>query len=298
MGKLISWLLKEPKGVTASDQFILLFFKAIYIASRILLRIALGKKRRDRLFLEKELNFHSYMYKAIKFLRLHNFIVLKFSVPKYDYKVCVRINGEDFGIMTSHEDDIIEHFCPKEGDVFLDIGAHIGRYTIIGSKRIGENGKVVAVEPHPGNFEMLNRNIKLNGLTNVTTLNCAVYDKEMRVRLYLTDEFGSSGHHSLIVETREKFVEVNANTLDYLSQLLGIGEVNWIKIDVEGAEFEVLKGAHNVLTNSKDLTLLIEVHSPDLFKLIMELLRSYNCKLEFEKSYGDGQMHIIVRKSR
>jgi len=296
MGKLISWLLKEPEGVTTSDQFVLLFFKAIYIASRILLRIALGKKRRDRLFLERELNFNSFMYKAIRFLGLHNFIVLKLSVPKYDYKVYVRINKEDFGIMTSHEDDIIEHFCPNEGDVFVDIGAHIGRYTIIGSKLVGTNGKVVAIEPHPGNFEMLNRNIKLNLLNNVTTLNCAVYDKDMRVRLYLTDEFGSSGRHSLIVKTGEKFVEVNANTLDYLLQLLGIREVNWIKIDVEGAEFGVLKGAHNALANSKDLALLIEIHSSDLYKPIVELLRSYNCKLEFEKSYENGQMHIIMRK--
>lgn len=296
MGKLISWLLKEPEGLTASGQLILLFFKAIYIASRILLRIALGKKRRDRLFIERELNLHSFMYKAIKFLGLHNFIVLTFNVPKYDYKFCGRIYT-DWGFMSSHEDDIIEHFCPKDGDVFIDIGAHIGRYTIIGSKRIGANGKVVAIEPHPDNFEMLNRNIRLNRLTNVTTLNSAVYDKEMRVKLYLGDELGGSSGHSLIANAGEKFVEVNANTVDYLLQSLGIREVNWIKIDVEGAEFEVLKGAHNVLANSKDLVLIIELHSPDLYKPIVELLRSYNYKLEFEKSHENGTKHIIMRKS-
>ena len=62
----------------------------------------------------------------------------------------------------------------------------------------------------------------------------------------------------------DKFGEVNATTLDYLLQLNQIREeeVNWVKIDVEGAEFEVLKGATNVLSKSKDIALLMEVHGP------------------------------------
>jgi FkbM family methyltransferase len=64
--------------------------------------------------------------------------------------------------MTRHEDVIIEYFRPKEGDMVVDIGAHIGRYTIIASKRVGANGKVIAIEANPSNFEMLKRNIQLN----------------------------------------------------------------------------------------------------------------------------------------
>ena len=90
--------------------------------------------------------------------------------------------------MTIHEDEIIEHFTPKQGDIVVDIGAHMGRYTIISSKRVGTNGKVIAIEAHPGNFEMLNRNIKLNQLTNVIPLNYAVYSKETKIKLYLPDE--------------------------------------------------------------------------------------------------------------
>ena len=82
--------------------------------------------------------------------------------------------------MTIREDEIIEHFHTKEGDIVVDVGAHIGRYTIISSKRIGQSGKVIAIEPHPSNFEMLNRNIKLNGLTNVIPLNYAVNSKETK----------------------------------------------------------------------------------------------------------------------
>jgi FkbM family methyltransferase len=63
-------------------------------------------------------------------------------------------------------------------------------------------------------------------------------------------------------------------TWDYLLQSNQIGEeqVNWIKIDVEGAEFEVLKGATNILSKSKDIALLIEVHVPDNYIPIIEFL--------------------------
>jgi FkbM family methyltransferase len=59
----------------------------------------------------------------------------------------------------------------------------------------------------------------------------------------------------------QKYIEVKANRLDSLLLENGIKEVNWIKIDVEGAEFEVLKGAITILSSSKDISLLIEIHN-------------------------------------
>jgi FkbM family methyltransferase len=152
---------------------------------------------------------------------------------------------------------------------------------------------------------MLNSNIKLNQLTNVTPLNYAVYSKETKIKLYLPDEeSGYTMHHSIMSnyvftkykdKTGDKFVEVNANTLDYLLQLKGITDVNWVKIDVEGAEFEVLKGASNVLSKSKDIALLIEVHNlsggTNLYRPIIEFLNLYNFKIEFEKSRDRVEKH-------
>ena len=302
MGELNSWLLKETKGVKTLDKCVLYSLKVIYLGLRILLRIVLGKKRRDRIFIEQGFDFNTFLYKVFKTLRIGNSMLLKISVPKYDYKFYCRINREDLVFMTNHEDDIIEHFTPKQGDIVVDIGAHMGRYTIISSKRVGTNGKVVAIEAHPGNFEMLNRNIKLNQLTNVIPLNYAVYSKETKIKLYLPEEDSGYTIYNTIMSNRagteDKFVEVNANTLDYLLQLKGITDVNWVKIDVEGAEFEVLKGAHNVLSNSKDISLLIEVHGKDTYEPIIESLRSYNFKIDFEKTYENGEKHIIALKDR
>jgi FkbM family methyltransferase len=302
MGGLNYWLLKETKGVRTLDKCILYCLKVIYLGLRILLRIALGRKRRDRIFIEQGFDFNTFLYRVFKILRLDNSMLLKISVPKHDYKFYCRINREDLVFMTNHEDDIIEHFTPKQGDIVVDIGAHMGRYTIISSKRVGTNGKVVAIEAHPGNFEMLNRNIKLNQLTNVIPLNYAVYSKETKIKLYVPGEESGYTVYNTIMSNRtgneDKFVEVNANTLDYLLQLNQIREeeVNWIKIDVEGAEFEVLKGATNVLSKSKDIALLIEIHGPDNYIPVVEFLNLYNFKIEFEKNHESGDKHIILRK--
>ena len=313
MEKLTSWLLKEPEGVLpALDRCILFFLKIIYLGLRIVLRLVLGKERRDKLYVEKGISYAwidylnpslyllKLFYKSIKFLGVGNSqVLIKISVPKYDYKFYCRINKADF---ITREDGIIEHFTPKQGDIVVDIGAHMGRYTIISSKRVGTNGKVIAIEAHPGNFEMLNRNIKLNQLTNVIPLNYAVYSKETKIKLYIPGEESGYTVYNTIMSNRagteDKFVEVNANTLDYLLQLNQIREeeVNWVKIDVEGAEFEVLKGATNVLSKSKDIALLIEVHGSDNYKPILNFLNLYNFKIEFEKNHESGDKHIILRK--
>jgi FkbM family methyltransferase len=308
------WWLKETKGATLFDKSILNFLKVIYLGLRVFLKLALGKERRDRIYAQKDINFKAFLYKSIQLFRLDNIVLLEIHVTKYDYKVCCRLNKEDVVASTIHEEDMImEHFTPKQGDVVVDLGANIGRYAVIASKRIGQNGKVVAIEAHPENFQILKKNIKLNRLANVVPLNYAVSSKETKIKLYTPDEeLGYTMHHSIMFEylsprfkmkTEGKYREVNANTLDNLLQQNGIeqGQVNWIKIDVEGAEFEVLKGAHNVLSKSKDIVLIIEVHGSannNNYNSIIELLNLYNFKIEFEKTYEGGEVHkhVIVRK--
>jgi FkbM family methyltransferase len=302
-----SWWLRETKGATILDKFYLSFLKIIYRGIRFSFKIALGKKRTDIFYTKRGINFKDFLYRAIKFLKIGDPLMLEIYVPKHNYNIYCPLNKEDFIVMTRHEDDIIERFLPKQGDIVVDIGAHMGRYTIISSKRVGANGKVVAIEAHPGNFEMLNSNIKLNQLTNVIPLNYAAYSKETKIKLYVPDEeSGYTIYHTLMERTGKKFVEIDAITLDYLllqlNVISGVGveeeavEVNWIKIDVEGAEFEVLKGASNVLSKSKDIALLMEVHGLNNYRPVVEFLSSYNFKIEFEKTYETGDKHIILRK--
>jgi FkbM family methyltransferase len=317
-GKLIPWLLQESIGgvVPALDKCILFSLKIIYLGLRILLRIVLGKKRRDRLYAKLVFNLthfspsfslFNFFYRSTTFLGLSKPKLLKIRVPKYNYKVYCPVNKHDFINITIREDDIIERFTPKEGDIVVDVGAHVGRYAIIASKRVGESGKVISIEASPINFEMLNRNTNINQLTNIVSLNYAVYSKETKINLYLpAKEKGYTIYNTVMVgrarAEEDKFVTVNANTLDNLLQQNGISheDINWIKIDVEGAEFEVLKGATSILSKSKDIALLIEIHNlpggTNFYAPIVEFLSSFNFKIEFENIYEGGERHIILRK--
>ena len=308
--KYISWL-KKSEGVSYYDKVLLFSVKLFYLSLRLVL-LVLGKKKRNRLIEERDLNFGSLWNSIYKLplIKKKDSELLKFRMPKYNYEFYCRNNKDDFQIMTFHEDDIIDNnFTPKESDVVIDIGAHIGPYTLMTSRRVGLNGKVVAIEADPENFDILNRNIQLNKLTNVVALNYAAYSKEGKIKLYLVSKGEESSYtkYNTVMTDRanseKKFVEVKANTLDYLVQLSGIKheDVNWIKIDVEGAEYDVLKGAKDILSKSKNISLLIEVHNlstanTTLYEPIKELLDSYNFKIECEKIASTGERHIVARK--
>ncbi|MDQ3835321.1 MAG: FkbM family methyltransferase [Thermoproteota archaeon] len=234
---------------------------------------------------------------------LQPFIIIKVTVPKYGYSYYCRI--VDFG--PGREDDIIERFTPAKGNVVIDVGAHVGRYTIHASKLVGMNGKVIAVEAHPGNFQLLKRNLQLNNSeNNVIALNSAAYSEDIsHLRLFLAGEDRGNTIYNTIMESRdatEKFVNVPALKLDTILQhaRLPPHEINWIKIDVEGAEYEVLKGAENILSNSKDISLLLEVHNlqgGNLYDPIVDLLAKHKFGIVYERVYDSGERHIIFGKS-
>lgn len=309
-----SWLTREPKEsvMPLFDRCTLLILKAGYICIRILFRLCLGKRRRNQLQLYRRLyvddniipsyNVIKFFYKSMRFLRLGNPALLKVYAKEYDYKYYCRV--EEFN--PDREEDIVKLFRPKEGNIVVDVGAHIGKYTIIASKMVGSKGKVIAIEAHPVNYDILKKNIVINRLNNVVALNYAVHSKETMVKLYEPgQEEGFTIYNTIMSERtsrNQKYIEVKANTLDSLLLLNGINQVNWIKIDVEGAEYEVLKGSTNILSSSKDISLLIEIHNlgatnKNFNDAIIHLLESKNYKLLFEKTYEGGERHIIVKRS-
>jgi FkbM family methyltransferase len=320
---LISWILREEsvRLIPILDRIVIILLRVVYVGSyafvRLSLRLILGKKRRNIIFAEKKITFnHQFdIIPAYQFLRILSFIMkyvkskndllLKITVPKYNYQAYCPVNKNDLIALTVREDGIIEKFRPEAGSIVIDVGAHMGRYTIIASKRVGPNGKVVAIEAHPSNFEILKRNIKLNNLNNITSLNCAAYSKEGRLKLHLRS--GGLGYtmYSTVMSNRfetGRFMEVKANTLDHLieSERIPSEQIKWIKIDVEGAELEVLKGANHILTESNNISLLIEIHRLSgyitLYESIRELLGMYNFRIEYEMVHESGERHIIAQK--
>jgi len=158
-----------------------------------------------------------------------------------------------------HEPKTTTWFNVKPGEVVVDVGAHIGRYTLIAAKHAS---RVVSVEPDPSNFAMLISNVKLNHFGNVTPLQLAVSNNPGR-RLFFLAGRGDTGTSSLEsgwswtldagVKRRE--VEVECETLDRLVVSLGLERIDWLKIDVEGHEIAVLEGAKTALARTGRLIL-------------------------------------------
>ena len=314
---IVSWLRREPSEsvIPTFDKCMLPILKLSYLSIRVLLRLALGKRRRDRTKFYRRLyvgdntvpsyELIKFFYKSMRYLKVRNPSLLKVYVKEHDYKYYCRL--EDFN--PDREADIVKLFSPKDGDIVVDVGAHIGKYTIIASKMVGSKGKVIAIEAHPVNYDILKQNIVMNKLNNVIVLNYAVHSIETMVKLYEPDQEEGTTIYNTIMTDRtllndQKYVEVKADTLDSLLLESGIKEVNWIKIDVEGAEYEVLKGATNILSSSKDISLLIEIHkllvnNKTFYDPIIHLLESKNYKLSFEKIYdGTDERHIIMKRSQ
>jgi len=149
----------------------------------------------------------------------------------------------------------------RPGNVCIDIGAHVGYYAILMARLTGEEGAVVAFEPVPENFEMLQRNIALNSLTNVQLEPLAVSEGEGGLRLTLRsdEQFTMTASASgYAVGDRRKVIDVATCSLDgYLARLGSVPDI--IQIDVEGAELAVLKGAKATLRKARP-KLLIEIH--------------------------------------
>lgn len=287
------------------DAITLPILKLSYIALRFFFKLLLGRERRNKIhFLRKFWLDTSPSY--LLMTRLHRFLhrnkddvhLLKIHVPKDHYQYFCRIGMGDF--LPGHESHIVGRFTPKEGDTVIDIGAHIGRYTITSSKQVGNTGKVVAIEADPDNFKLLKRNIALNNLTNVLPLNYAVFSARTRMKLY--EQSASAKYNSLMLTRAAKtknYVEVNADTLDSIIKLNEVNQVNWIKIDVEGAEFEVLKGSTKTLSG-ENVSLFIEIHNindPNHYDKIIDFLKYHNYEITFEQRYdGSGESHVIFRK--
>lgn len=122
-------------------------------------------------------------------------------------------------------------------DTVVDIGAHIGAFTVM-SARFAREGVVYALEPVEENYELLLRNIELNKLTNVIPTKMAV-SKETGKREIFVQEDATSGH-SFFYRTNRSPVTVDTTSLEDFIDRMNIKKIDFLKIDCEGAEYEIL----------------------------------------------------------
>jgi FkbM family methyltransferase len=169
-------------------------------------------------------------------------------------------------------------------DVFFDVGAHVGYYSLLASKLVGDQGKVIAFEPSKENYQLLEKNIEVNNLRNIKIIKKAVSDKTGKTKFYLNTT--SSGDNSLIKTKGTVQVQINTITLDEFIAKSKLSP-NVIKVDVESAEDKVIAGMLSILDSRKLRLMFIEFgEDVQKGKKIAKLLikKGFSLKIIDEKS--------------
>lgn len=178
----------------------------------------------------------------------------------------------------------------RPGDIFLDVGANVGYFSLLAASIVGEQGRVIAVEAVPPTAELLQRNIDLNGFRNVEVHNCAASDTPGQLNIGRPSH--GSGQSSLRLRGDSVTQwEVQAQRLDDL-----IGQelpLRFVKMDIEGAECLALKGAANMLSRADAPMVICEVTDSYLRELGSSALEL----LKLMEGYGFTKMYDVHNRS-
>lgn len=141
----------------------------------------------------------------------------------------------------------------RAGETVIDCGAFIGEFTLYAARAVGPAGKVIAFEPDPVIYRKLVANIALNGFGNVIAINKGVWSTQGALK-FVGD--GIKGYSFLAAAKDESAIDVPVTTLDSELERLAVAKVDFIKMDIEGAEIEAIKGAERTLkSNAVDLAI-------------------------------------------
>lgn len=206
-----------------------------------------------------------------------------------DFKMLLRKKGGGISwdlLVNGIREENATHFFRNEikpGMNVLEVGANIGYYLIQESIKAGDSGHIYAFEPDPSNIELLQKNIELNKLKNITLKKSALGNNEGRMDFYISDRGNLSG----FTRPAENTVKVDVFKAD---SLLADQKIDYIRMDAEGYEFEILKGSERILKESAS-GIFVEIHPFYLLELgtsmraLIEWLENIN--FHIVKAYSD-----------
>ncbi|MEK7451566.1 MAG: FkbM family methyltransferase [Patescibacteria group bacterium] len=195
------------------------------------------------------------------------------------------VNSYWLGSYENEKVKIFKKFV-KKGRVVFDIGANVGYYSLLAANLVGPSGKVFAFEPLRSNFEHLKKNADINFYRNIFPFEVAVSDKSGSALLAFTSSLQSG-----LAENGN--IKVKTIGLDDWVDGGNLLMPDLLKIDVEGAELSVLKGALNILKKYHPI-IFLSVHSSELHRLCSEILLSLGYKLSPIGSYDILETHEIL----
>jgi len=203
-------------------------------------------------------------------------------------KIKIRVNSTDLMAFThvwmiqEYSDD---NFSINNDDVIIDVGAHIGLFALFASQ-FCKNGKIFCYEPIKENYKILIENIEMNQIQNIFPNNLAVTKETSRVKIFLNDD--QSGH-SMFIQNKN-FVEVDSKSLSDIFIDNGIKECDFLKLDCEGAEYEIIESLPSDLFTKINKT-AIEYHmfdtKPELLEQLINKLKQFSFSVHTRSLFAD-----------
>ena len=187
----------------------------------------------------------------------------------------------------------------KPGMRVIDVGAHVGYYTLLAARLVGSEGKVYAFEPEPRNYELLVKNVQLNDYRNVVMHTEALSDRLGEAELFLSAL--DTARHSIFRNevTKGRRIPVRTVTVDAFVEQEGWPQIDLLKIDVEGGETRVLAGMAGLVARKKLSNLVIELAPRELEaagvspSVLLEKLRSFAFRIHVVMPEGPVALERI-----
>lgn len=253
-------------------------------------------------------SFYSYYYTKYKLKK----------IKKSRGELLVHIHGntlqvipDDEGLSTellvfgSHEPDTTKFVSEyiKKNMVCLDIGANIGYYSTLYSKIVGDGGKVISVEPSPLNFKYLKQNLERQNKTNYLLFNCACGNTEGTVNFQLDIRANKCKvvENEIKIDTASNIIQVPLRRIDDVIKDCSINKLDFLKIDVEGYEWNTLQGARSSIQKFKP-SIQIEIHFKRIgvktTHQILEFLKNEGYEVIYHDIYADENSWFKQTKKR
>lgn len=228
-------------------------------------------------------------------MKLYNLFVRYFFVKPRVYKINYK-KGKSFylflalrhgikkilGIYERSVSDLIIANI-KKGDVCVDVGSHIGYFTILMAGISGNEGRVFSIEPIKENCDLIAKSLEKNNFCNTTVLNIGAGDRigDTPAVVFEDSSMGNFSDSGFINYPLDKATtNFHTSTIDSLLQNYSLEKLNLIKIDVEGYEYKVLKGAEELIDKFHP-KLVIEVHSLDIWPYVFFFLKDKQYTIKY-----------------
>lgn len=204
-------------------------------------------------------------------------------------------------IWNKFEKEETDYMCKvlKKGDVFIDVGSNIGLFSLIASKIVGEEGKVICFEPSPLTYSRLKENVKINNFNNLDIRNLGLSDSRGELTFYVSkngydawNSFSPSKDNKL-----ELSINVPVSTLDFELNDIDKSKIKLVKIDVEGWEKFVLQGAKEFLTNFNPIV-MVELTEQNTFNSGYSVHEIYDIMKNFGYTWYRLQQGELVLEEK